>query len=344
MRVAVFSTKPYDREFLAAANAGRHDLRFFEPRLDATTAALADGSQAVCAFVNDDLGAEALGHLASQGIGLVALRSAGFNNVDLAAAAALDLTVARVPAYSPYAVAEHAVGLILALDRRIHRAYARVREGNFALDGLLGFDLHGKTVGIVGTGRIGTVFARIMAGFGCRLLAADPYPNDECRALGVTYVERAELFRDADIVALHCPLTPDTRHLIDDDALSAMRDGVLLVNTSRGALVDTVAVIKALKSGKVGALALDVYEEEADLFFEDLSNRIITDDVFTRLLTFPNVLVTSHQAFFTREALAHIAETTLANIDAHAAADPVPHPVTLALRKGERAAPVAVGT
>ena len=320
MRVAVFSTKPYDREYLDRANAAHgHDLTFLEPRLTAETAALAAGFDAVCAFVNDDLGARALEVLAGGTIRLVALRSAGFNHVDLPAAEHLGLTVVRVPAYSPYAVAEHAVALVLTLNRKIHRAHARVREGNFSLVGLLGFDLRGKTVGIVGTGQIGRVFARIMAGFGCRLLAFDPYPHDECLALGVEYVPQDRLFSEADIVSLHCPLTPETHHLIDADALAQMHDGVMLINTSRGALVDTSAVVEALKGSKVGALGLDVYEEEEALFFQDLSDRVITDDVFARLQTFPNVVITGHQAFFTAEALEHIAATTLANVSAFAA-------------------------
>lgn len=320
MRVAVFSTKPYDREYLERSNAtDGHDLAFLEPRLTAETAALAAGFDAVCAFVNDDLGARVLEVLAGGTVRLVALRSAGFNHVDLPAAEHLGLTVVRVPAYSPYAVAEHAVALILALNRKIHRAHARVREGNFSLVGLLGFDLHGKTVGIVGTGQIGRVFARIMAGFGCRLLAFDPYPHDECLALGVEYVPLARLFSEADIVSLHCPLTPETHHLVDADALAQMHDGVMLINTSRGALVDTSAVVEALKANKIGALGLDVYEEEEALFFQDLSDRVITDDVFARLQTFPNVVITGHQAFFTAEALEHIAATTLANISAFAA-------------------------
>lgn len=320
MRVAVFSTKPYDREYLERANAAHgHDLTFLEPRLTAETAALAAGFDAVCAFVNDDLGARVLEVLARGTVRLVALRSAGFNHVDLPGAEHLGLTVVRVPAYSPYAVAEHAVALILTLNRKVHRAHARVREGNFSLVGLLGFDLYGKTVGIVGTGQIGRVFARIMAGFGCRLLAFDPYPHDECLALGVEYVTRDRLFSKADIVSLHCPLTPETHHLIDADALAQMHDGVMLINTSRGALVDTSAVVEALKGSKIGALGLDVYEEEEALFFQDLSDRVITDDVFARLQTFPNVVITGHQAFFTAEALEHIAATTLANVSAFAA-------------------------
>jgi D-lactate dehydrogenase len=317
MDVAVFSTKPYDRHFLEAANAAAgHRLRYLEPRLTPETAVLADGAGAVCAFVNDELDRAALRDLAGRGVRLVALRCAGFNNVDLAVARALGLTVARVPAYSPHAVAEHTLALILALNRKTHRAFNRVREGNFALDGLLGFDLHGRTAGIVGTGQIGALVARILHGFGCRLLAHDPRPDPVCEALGARYVDLPELLGAADIVTLHCPLTPRTRHLIDAEALRRAKPGVMLINTGRGALVDTRAVIDGLKSGRVGHLGLDVYEEEADLFFEDLSQRAIRDDVFARLLTFPNVLVTGHQGFFTREALENIAETTLANISA----------------------------
>lgn len=315
MRVAVFSTKPYDEAYLSAANAEHHhELVFHEARLTTDTVALAEACDAVCVFVNDELDEPVLQQLAAKGIHAVALRSAGFNHVDLAAADRLGLEVVRVPTYSPYAVAEHASALILALNRKIHRAYNRVREGNFALHGLLGFDLHGKTAGVFGTGTIGTVFARIMLGYGCRVVAVDPEPNDECRSLGVEYVAHEELLRAADVVALHLPLTPRTHHLIDADALDRMREGAMLINTSRGALIDTVAVIAALKSGKLGALGIDVYEEEADLFFEDLSDRVLTDDVFSRLLTFPNVLVTGHQAFFTDEALTRIAATTLENL------------------------------
>jgi D-lactate dehydrogenase len=317
MHVAVFSTKPYDEEFLRRANerAG-HDLVFLEPRLTPATVPLASGAEAVCAFVNDDLGAPVLEGLRAGGVRLVALRSAGFNHVDVTAAARLDLTVVRVPGYSPHAVAEHCVGLILALNRKIHRAHNRVRENNFALSGLLGFDLHGKVVGVVGTGRIGTAFARIMTGFGCRVVATDPYPNEECVAMGVRYLGIDELLGTSDVVALHCPLTPETFHLIDEERLALAKDGMMLINTSRGALVDTAAVIAALKSGRLGHLGLDVYEEEADLFFEDLSDKVLRDDVFSRLLTFPNVLVTGHQAFFTEEALVNIADTTIANISA----------------------------
>ena len=317
MRVAVFSTKPYDRQFLDAANASaQHELAYLEPRLTLETAALARGATAVCAFVNDALPAEVLQALAGGGIRLVALRCTGFNNVDLAAARKLGVTVARVPEYSPHAVAEHAVTLVLALNRNIHRAYARVREGNFALEGLLGFDMKGRTVGVVGTGRIGATFGRILAGFGCTILAVDPAPDAACIAAGVRYVGLPELLAASDIVSLHCPLTPATHHLIDAAALARLRPGAMLINTSRGAVIDTPAVIAALKDGRLGHLGLDVYEEEADLFFEDLSDKVIQDDVFARLLSFPNVLVTGHQAFFTADALQGIAGTTIANITA----------------------------
>ena len=335
MRIAVFSTKPYDRTSLEEANRDHgHELAFFEPRLTPETAALAEGYEGVCAFVNDQVDARVVETLAKSGTRVILLRSAGFNHIDLRAAEQHGITVARVPAYSPYAVAEHAMGLILTLNRKFHRAHARVREGNFALDGLLGFDLRGKTVGVVGTGKIGTVFCRIVAGFGCRVLAHDPHPNDEVRELGASYVELGELFAGADIIALHLPLTPETHHLVDAEAVGRMREGVVLINTSRGGLVDTRAVIEGLKSGKIGALGLDVYEEEADLFFEDLSGTVIQDDVFARLLTFPNVLVTGHQGFFTREALAAIAETTLGNATAAEGGAGELHAVTLEDVKG----------
>lgn len=314
MRVAVFSTKPYDRHFLDAANAGRHELLFLEPGLTPATAPLAAGADAVCAFVNDDLGAGVLELLRQAGIRLVALRCAGFNRVDLEAARRLGLTVSRVPAYSPEAVAEHALALILTLNRKIHRAYNRVREGNFALDGLLGFNLQGRTAGVIGTGQIGRCTARLLAGFGCRILALDPYPHPDIAALGGRYVDKATLLAGSDIVTLHCPLTPETHHFIDAGAIAALKRGAMLVNTSRGAVIDTRAAIEGLKSGAIGSLALDVYEEEGDLFFRDLSSTVIRDDVFARLLTFPNVLVTGHQAFFTVEAMSAIAETTLRNI------------------------------
>ncbi|MBD0301700.1 MAG: 2-hydroxyacid dehydrogenase [Tolypothrix sp. T3-bin4] len=315
MKVAVFSTKVYDRQFLSAANSStQHELVFFEPRLNRDTAILAAGFPAVCVFVHDQVDAPTLELLASRGTRLVVLRCAGFNNVDLKTAANLGITVVRVPAYSPYGVAEHAVGLILSLNRKIHRAYNRVRESNFSLDGLLGFNLYERTVGIVGTGKIGLILGQIMKGFGCELLAYDVYRNPELEALGGKYVELPELFANSDIISLHCPLTPETHHLINAEAIEQIKSGVMLINTSRGALIDTQAVIEGLKSGKIGYLGVDVYEQESELFFEDLSGEIIQDDIFQRLTTFPNVLITGHQAFFTAEALHNIAETTFANI------------------------------
>jgi D-lactate dehydrogenase len=315
MKVAVFSSKPYDRQFLKEANqSAGHELVFFDTQLASQTVRLAHGFDAVCVFVNDRLDARVLEELGLHGAKLIALRCAGFNNVDLNAAGRLGMTVARVPAYSPYSVAEHTVGMILSLNRKTHRAYTRVREGNLYLEGLLGFDLHRRTVGIIGTGKIGRVVAQILTGFGCRILANDLSPSPECISAGVSYLQLSELYSNSDIVTLHCPLTPDTHHLIDEKAIIQMKTGVMLINTSRGALINTRAVVKALKSGKVGYLGLDVYEEEADLFFEDLSNRVIQDDVFARLLTFPNVLITGHQAFFTRDALEAIARTTIENM------------------------------
>ncbi len=322
MRVAVFGTQGFDRDFLQQANrAHGHDLLFLESSLCERTAVLAQGCPAVCVFVNDRLDRQVLQALHSGGTRLVALRCAGFNNVDLAAAELLGLEVVRVPAYSPHAVAEHTVALMLALNRKLHRTVARMREQNFSLGGLLGFDMHGKVVGVVGTGKIGALVARILHGFGCKLLGCDRREDPSCRALGMRYVELNALARAADIITLHCPLTPQTRHLINAEVMAAAKPGVMLINTSRGGLIDTPAVIGALKSGKIGALGLDVYEEEGDLFFRDLSGEIIRDDVFSRLLTFPNVIVTAHQAFFTREAVTEIAEVTLRNIadfEAHA--------------------------
>ncbi len=330
MRVTVFSTKPYDRKFLEAANAAfDHDLRFLEMRLSPESAALALGTDAVCAFVNDDASRPVLEALAQSGTRLLALRSAGFNNVDLAAARELGITVARVPAYSPHAVAEHTVALILALNRNIHRAYNRVREGNLALEGLLGFDLNGKTVGVIGTGKIGEVLARILVGFGCTLLGHDIAPNRVCVDLGMRYVSRDEIFARSDVLSLHCPLTPETHHMIGADTLRLLKPGVMLINTSRGAVIDTRAAIQGLKDGVIGSLGLDVYEEEADLFFEDLSAKVIHDDVFARLLTFPNVLITGHQAFFTREALTQIAQTTIANITAYGQTGQAVHEISV---------------
>ncbi len=277
----------------------------------------------------DHLDAPTLELLAQMNVHVIALRSAGFNHVDLRRAGELGLVVARVPAYSPHAVAEHAVALVLALDRKLPRAYARVRDGNFALDGLCGFDVHGRTVGIIGTGKIGAVFARIMSGFGCRILAVDRQQNGDCVALGVEYVELPKLFAEADIISLHAPLTPETRHLIDKNAIHRMKRGVMIINTGRGALVDTQAVIDGLKAGHIGFLGLDVYEEEEELFFEDRSGQIIQDDVFIRLLSFPNVIVTAHQAFFTEEALGNIAVTTLSNLTAFETGKGTLHRVSL---------------
>lgn len=315
MKVAVFSTKSYDREYLTAANQdGRHELVFFEPRLTAETCPLAAGFSAVCVFVHDRIEETVIRTLAGGGTRLIALRCAGFNNVDLKAAEAAGLTVVRVPAYSPYAVAEHTVGLMLTLNRKLHRAYQRVREGNFSLDGLMGFELREKTVGILGAGKIGACVAAILRGFGCRLAAYDPFPGQEIRSLNVELTGLEELFATSDILTLHCPLNHQTHHVINRESLDRMKDGIMLINTSRGALIDTLAVIDALKRGKIGYLGLDVYEEEEGIFFEDLSDQPIQDDTFARLLTFPNVLITSHQGFFTKTALSKIARTTLDNI------------------------------
>ena len=329
MRIAVFSTEPYDRRYLDAANEeAQHELAYFDVELTAASAVLAGGAGAVCAFVNDRLDDACLRALAANGVRLVALRCAGYNNADLAAAARCGITVARVPAYSPHAVAEHTIALILTLNRKTHRAFNRVREGNFALDGLLGFDLAGKTAGIVGTGGIGAVVARILAGFGCRLVGFDPVPNPACQALGLCYVTKAELLAQSDLITLHCPLTPETHHFIDAEAVAGLKPGALLVNTSRGGVVDARALIDGLKSGAIGSLGLDVYEEEAGLFFHDLSGRVLQDDVFARLLTFPNVLVTGHQGFFTHEALTAIAATTLDNVTAFERTGHARHEVT----------------
>ncbi len=332
MKIAVFSTKAYDRHFLDAENGQQqHDIVYFEPQLTADTARLADGFAAVCVFVNDQLDATTLESLAKGGTRVIALRCAGFNNVDLHTAERLGIQVVRVAAYSPHAVAEHAVALLLTLNRKIHRAHNRIREGNFSLEGLLGFDLHGKTVGVVGTGRIGEIFAGIMTGFGCHVLAFDPIRNPTVEQLGIAYVDLPELFRASDMVSLHCPLTPETHHLIDASAIEQLKEGVMLINTSRGALIDARALIDGLKSARIGSVGLDVYEEEADLFFEDLSGRVIQDDVFARLMTFPNVIITGHQAFFTQNALQNIAATTLSNVTALESNEPCPNLVSTAV-------------
>lgn len=315
MKTAFFSMHPFEKPFLEQANSHYHfQLEYFSAALSAQTARLAEDYEAIACFVTDQLNAEVLHILSTGKTRFIALRSAGFNHVDLNAAKQYGFTIARVPAYSPYAVAEFAVALILTLNRKIPRAIARVHEGNFLLDGLMGFDLHGATIGIIGTGKIGTVFARIMKGFGCKLLGYDLIPNEECKTLGVNYVDQDTLYKQSDIVSLHCPLTPATRHLIDAAAITKMKSGVMLINTGRGALIDTKAVIDNLKSGKIGYLGLDVYEEEENLFFHDLSDTVIQDDVFARLMTFPNVVITGHQAFLTRQAVANIAQTTLDNI------------------------------
>ncbi|MDQ8201392.1 2-hydroxyacid dehydrogenase [Pelagicoccus sp. SDUM812003] len=319
MKVIFFSAKSYDREFFEAENrAYGFDLSFIDTDLSLETVLLAKEADAVCAFVNDTLDAQILGSLAESGVRSIALRCAGFNNVDLAAAKRLGIRVGRVPAYSPYAVAEHAVALILALNRKVHRAYNRVRESNFSLEGLMGFDLHGTTVGVIGTGKIGQIFVGIMKGFGCEVLAYDPYPSEKAASLGAKYVSLEELYQRSSIVSLHCPLSPESHHMIDEAAIEKMQDGVMLINTSRGALVDTAALIQGLKLRKIGHVGLDVYEEEADLFFEDLSTQVMQDDIFARLTTFPNVIVTGHQAFLTSNALRNIAQTTLGNLKAFA--------------------------
>lgn len=319
MKVLVFSARSYDREFLERANRNQHELDFTEARLEEHTAALAQGYPAVCCFVEDDLSAPVLSRLVQGGTRLAALRAMGFNNVDVLAASKLGMAVMRVSWYSPYAVAEFAAGMIITLNRHIHRAYHRVREGNFRLDGLLGLDLHGKTVGIAGTGRIGSVLARIMHGFGCQLLGWDLHENPECLALGMRYVSLPELLSQSDIVSLHVPLTPETHHMINAETLSLLKPSTILINTSRGALVDSRALLSFLRERRLYAVGLDVYEEEADLYFKDLSDEVIPDDTIARLLTFPNVLITGHQAFFTREALTTIAETTIRNISDFAA-------------------------
>jgi D-lactate dehydrogenase len=314
MDVAVYDTKPYDREYLGKYTEGIH-WRFNEFRLDATTSGTAKGCAAVCVFVNDRVDAECIARLKENGVRLIALRCAGFNNVNLPAAKAAGIPVVRVPAYSPHAVAEHTVGLLLALNRKIHRAYNRVREHNFSLTGLVGFDVHGKSVGIVGTGKIGKITAEIFLGFGAKVLAYDPFPaTDWAKAKGVEYVPFSDLLVRSDILSLHLPLTAESTHLLNTETIGQMKKGAFVLNTSRGKLIDTGAVLEALKSGRLGGVALDVYEEEEGVFFEDLSGQVLLDDELSRLLTFPNVLVTSHQAFLTHEALTEIARVTAENI------------------------------
>ena len=315
MKIAFFSTKSYDQTYFDQHNPGDEiAITYFDASLNEQTVNLCQGFDAVCAFVNDNLNAAVLQQLADFHIKLVALRCAGFNHVDLDTAKSLGIHIVRVPSYSPEAVAEHAVALILTLNRKTNKAYNRVREGNFSLQGLVGFDLYGKTVGVMGTGKIGMAFCRIMLGFGCQVLAYDLYPSEAVRELGVAYVSRDELFRNSDIISLHCPLTPESKYMIDADMISLMKDGVMIINTSRGGLIHTRDVIDGLKKRKIGYLGIDVYEQEEHLFFQDLSEHIIEDDMIMRLISFPNVLITAHQAFLTREALAEIAKTTLGNV------------------------------
>lgn len=313
--ITVYSSQPYDEQYLRQAG-GDFNWHFVNASLNSETVELARGSNAVCIFVNDLADRTILSRFNELGVRVIALRCAGFNNVDVSAAKELGLQIARVPAYSPEAVAEHCVAMILCLNRKIHKAYNRVRDDNFSLNGLLGFNLHGKTAGLIGTGRIGLATARILTGFGMRVLCYDIHPQPAALPAGAVYCDLATLYSEADIISLHCPLTPQTHHLINAQSLSQMKDQVMLINTSRGGLIDTKAVIDALKSKKIGLLGLDVYEQEADLFFKDLSDQVIADEVFQRLLTFPNVLITGHQAFFTDEALSQISQTTVANIQA----------------------------
>ena len=315
MKIAFFSTKSYDREFFERFNTtGNNQLTFFEAPLNIDTVNLTTGFGAVCVFVNDKINSAVAEKLATNGVGLIALRCAGFNNIDLTAAKEKKIKVLRVPAYSPQAIAEHAVALILTLNRKTHKAYNRIRENNYSLENLTGFNLDGKTVGVIGTGRTGAAFCKIMLGFGCRVIASDISENNDLKNSGVTYSSFDELLQLADIISLHCPLTKETQHLIDNNAFSKMKPGVMLINTSRGAVINTPDAIEALKNGRLGYFGLDVYEQEENLFFKDLSESIIQDDVIARLMSFPNVLITSHQGFFTKEALEQIATITFKNI------------------------------
>jgi len=314
-KIAFFDTKPYDRKSFDRANEiFGFDITYFDTRLSADTVELAHGYDAVCGFVNDSFGKPVIDYLVADGVRIIALRCAGYNNVDFNAA--FDrIHVVRVPAYSPHAVAEHAAALILSLNRKTHKAYYRTRDGNFNINGFLGFDMYGKTAGIIGTGKIGRCLIKILQGFDMNILAYDIHPDHEyAEANGITYVNLPELYGRSDVISLHCPLTPENRHMINAETIASLKAGVVLINTGRGKLIDTKALIDGLKSGKIGAAGLDVYEEESDYFFEDRSAELIADDVLARLLTFPNVLVTSHQGFFTVEALHNIAQTTLNNI------------------------------
>ncbi len=313
-KIAFYDSKIYDKESFDNVSHSGIDIKYLENKLNQDTVRLAEGCDAICAFVNDVIDKNVIDNLAAMGIGLIAMRCSGFNNVDLHSAEAAKITVVRVPGYSPYAVAEHAMGLLLCLNRKIHKAYFRTRDFNFALNGLTGFDLHGKTVGIIGTGKIGKIFAEICEGFGMNVIAYDVYPDKES---GINYMTREELFKESDIISLHCPLTDETRHIINSETIKIMKKGVYIINTSRGGLVESESLYNAIRDGRVGAAGLDVYEEESELFFEDCSNMIIRDDILKLFLSLPNVLVTSHQAFLTKEALNNIAECTINNINAY---------------------------
>ncbi|MFP4416229.1 MAG: 2-hydroxyacid dehydrogenase [Chitinivibrionales bacterium] len=335
-KVAFFDTKPYDRlSFERFMNDYPVDIHFYHPHLSEETVALTQGFDAVCVFVNDSVSREVTEQLCNNGVRLIALRCAGYNNVELESVYG-KIHVVRVPEYSPYAVAEHTVALLLALNRKTHKAYSRTRDSNFSINGLLGFDLHGKTAGIIGTGKIGRVTIGILRGFGMKVLAFDPYPNEKAaQELGYTHVDLAQLYAESDIISLHCPLTPENMYMINRKSIAQMKEGVFILNTGRGKLINTSDLIEGLKSQKIGAAGLDVYEEETDYFFEDFSGEVLTDDVLARLLTFPNVLVTSHQAFFTREALNNIANTTLTNITSYFEKGELAHEVCYRCGKGE---------
>lgn len=316
MKIAVFSTKPYDQEYFERYKNTHHfEFTFFETPLNQDTANLTSGFNAVCVFVNDKVDSKTVNILSENGIKLIALRCAGYNNVDIASTKRKNIKVVRVPAYSPEAVAEHAVALILTLNRKTHKAYNRVREGNFSLNKLIGFNLQGKTVGVIGTGKIGATFCRIIKGFGCKIIAFDKYESEELMNLGVAYKSLDEVFKHADIISLHCPLNPETKHIINEESIALMKNGIMIINTSRGALINTADIVKGLSDKKIGYLGIDVYEQEENLFFKDLSEIIIQDDLILRLISFPNVLITSHQAYFTKEAMEEITLTTLNNIE-----------------------------
>ncbi len=315
MKITFFSAKPYDRQFFDRYNKEfGFDMEYFETHLGPHIVNAVEGADAVCVFVNDKVNAEVISILAKKGVKIIALRCAGFNNVDLDAARSNGIRVCRVPEYSPEAIAEHTVAMILTLNRKTHKAYNRVREQNFSLNGLLGFNLHGKTIGVIGTGKIGKAFCRIMLGFGCKVVAYDLFPNKDLESAGITYMSFEGILKESDIISLHCPLTPKNHYMINEETLASMKKGVVLINTSRGGLINTADIIHALKSKQVAYLGIDVYEQEEKLFFKDLSGNIIDDDNIQRLMSFPNVLVTAHQAFFTEEALSQIAQVTLNNI------------------------------